>query len=153
MRKILIINGPNLNFLGIRDRTQYGSLDYASLVLRLEKRAKELGVEVDVFQSNCEGGIIDKLQEAYVEKADAVIINPGALTHYSYAIKDALEVLSCCKVEVHISNVHKRESFRYQSVTASVCDGQIVGLGVFGYELAMDYVLHCWKEKDMDTMR
>ncbi len=145
--KIWVINGPNLNFLGIRDVSQYGKQDYRTLVSNLENKARSLGAQVTVFQSNDEGKIIDILQDAHLEKIDALIINPGAFTHYSYAVRDALEVLSCPKVEVHISNIHKREEFRHISVTAPVCDGQITGLGIFGYELAMDYVAEIIKKK------
>ncbi len=145
--KIWVINGPNLNFLGIRDVSQYGKQDYRTLVSNLENKARSLGAQVTVFQSNDEGKIIDILQDAHLEKIDALIINPGAFTHYSYAVRDALEVLSCPKVEVHISNIHKREEFRHASVTAPVCDGQITGLGIFGYELAMDYVAEIIKKK------
>ncbi len=145
--KIWVINGPNLNFLGIRDVSQYGKQDYRTLVSNLENKARSLGAQATVFQSNDEGKIIDILQDAHLEKIDALIINPGAFTHYSYAVRDALEVLSCPKVEVHISNIHKREEFRHASVTAPVCDGQITGLGIFGYELAMDYVAEIIKKK------
>lgn len=145
--RILVINGPNLNFLGIRDSSHYGKQDYKTLVGRLEQKAAEFGAKLEVYQSNYEGGIIDKLQEAFHQKVDALIINPGAFTHYSYAIRDALEVLSCIKVEVHISNIHKREEFRHTSVTATVCDGQIAGLGLLGYDLAMEYAVLKIKEK------
>lgn len=138
--KLLVINGPNLNFLGIREKGIYGTEDYQYLVTMLKNKAEAEGHDLDVFQSNCEGEIIDRIQAAYHEKAEGIIINPGAFTHYSYAIRDALASIQVPIIEVHISNVHKREEFRHVSVTAPVCTGQIVGLGLKGYVLAMDYL-------------
>lgn len=136
--KLLIINGPNLNFLGIREKGIYGDRDYSSLLSLIKNKAEELKVEVVTFQSNGEGEIIDRLQMAYTEKVDGIIINPAAYTHYSYAIRDALASLNIPKIEVHISNIHQREEFRHTSVTAPVCNGQIAGLGFEGYLLAME---------------
>ena len=136
--KILVLNGPNLNFLGIREKGIYGSKDYKDLLEMLQKKADDLGIELDTFQSNSEGEIIDRIQKAHLDKVDGIVINPGAYTHYSYAIRDALASILCPIIEVHISNVHKREEFRHVSVTAPVCTGQIVGLGLKGYLLAMD---------------
>ena len=120
--KILVLNGPNINFLGIREKGIYGNQDYDTLVKMIEEKAQELGVEVEVFQSNYEGGLIDRIQKAYFEKADGIIINPGAFTHYSYAVRDALaSVADIPKIEVHISNVHTREEFRHTSVTLPFC--------------------------------
>ncbi|CRZ33670.1 3-dehydroquinate dehydratase [Herbinix hemicellulosilytica] len=144
--KILVVNGPNLNFLGIREKGIYGSRDYASLVDMIEKKAKEMGIDVEVFQSNNEGEIIDALQRAYNEKADGIIINPGAYTHYSYAIRDALASLTVPKIEVHISNIYQREEFRHTSVTAPVCNGQISGLGFDGYILAMEAIFSIYNK-------
>lgn len=138
--KLLVINGPNINFLGIREKGIYGTQDYEYLVRMLEDKAAEEGHEIEVFQSNYEGGIIDKIQEAYHNGTEGIIINPGAFTHYSYAVRDALASVEVPKIEVHISNVHKREEFRHVSVTAPVCTGQVVGLGLRGYALAMDYL-------------
>ena len=138
--KILVINGPNINFLGIREKGIYGTESYVTLVRNLEEKGKAEGHEVEVFQSNYEGGIIDRIQAAYSDGTEAIIINPGAFTHYSYAVRDALASIELPKIEVHISNVHKREEFRHVSVTAPVCTGQVVGLGLKGYELAMDYL-------------
>lgn len=138
--KLLVINGPNINFLGIREKGIYGAADYSALVGMIEDKAKKDGHEVEVFQSNYEGAIIDKLQEAYHSGVEGIVINPGAFTHYSIAVRDALASIEVPKVEVHISNVHKREEFRHVSVTAPVCDGQVVGLGLQGYLLAMDYL-------------
>jgi len=138
--KILVLNGPNLNFLGIREKGIYGNQDYAYLVNMLKDKAKAEGHELEVFQSNYEGALIDKIQDAYHTGVEGIIINPGAFTHYSYAVRDALASIEVPKIEVHISNVHKREEFRHVSVTAPVCTGQIVGLGLKGYVLAMDYL-------------
>lgn len=138
--KLLVLNGPNLNFLGIREKGIYGTESYESLVAQLRKKAESEGHELEIFQSNHEGEIIDKIQEAYYNKIEGIIFNPGAFTHYSYAIRDALASIQAPVIEVHISNVHKREEFRHTSVTAPVCTGQIVGLGLKGYELAFDYL-------------
>ncbi len=139
MKKLLVINGPNINFIGIREKGVYGSDNYESLVKMIEDKAAELGVAVEVFQSNHEGAVIDKIQQAYYDKVDGIAINPGAWTHYSYAIRDALaSVEAIPKIEVHISNVHKREEFRHISVTAPVCTGQVVGLGLKGYLYALE---------------
>ena len=137
--KILVVNGPNLNFLGIRQPGVYGAQDYEYLKKVIMKKAEELEVEVDIFQSNSEGALIDRIQQAYFDGTQGIIINPGAYTHYSYAIADALSsVEQIKKIEVHISNVYSREEFRHKSVTAPVCDGQISGLGFNGYMYAME---------------
>ena len=142
MQKILVINGPNINFLGIREKGIYGQDNYGTLVNMIEDKAKELGVEVEVFQNNSEGAIIDRIQKAYYEKVSGIVINPGAYTHYSIAIRDALgSIEDIPKIEVHISNVHRREEFRHNSVTVPVCNGQVVGLGLKGYLYAMEAVL------------
>ena len=142
MEKILVINGPNINFLGIREKGIYGQDNYGTLVNMIEDKAKELGVEVEVFQNNSEGAIIDRIQKAYYEKVSGIVINPGAYTHYSIAIIDALgSIEDIPKIEVHISNVHRREEFRHTSVTVPVCNGQVVGLGLKGYLYAMEAVL------------
>lgn len=140
--KILVINGPNLNFLGIREKNIYGNQDYDYLIAIIEAYATEKGIEVECFQSNHEGAIIDKLQEAYFDGTEGIVINPGAYTHYSYAIHDALKSLEKpVKVEVHISDISSREEFRKVSVTAPACDKQIYGKGLAGYTEAMDYIL------------
>ena len=139
--KILVINGPNINFLGIREKGIYGNQDYAYLEKLINDKANELGVEVEVFQSNHEGAIIDKIQQAYYDKVDGIVINPGAFTHYSYAVRDALaSVADIPKIEVHISNVHTREEFRHTSFTVPVCNGQVVGLGLNGYLYAVQAI-------------
>lgn len=139
--KLLVINGPNLNFLGIREKSIYGAEDYGYLKSIIQEKAIKENITVDIFQSNTEGNIIDRIQEAYFDGTQGIIINPGAFTHYSYAIRDALASLTVPVIEVHISNVHKREEFRHTSVTAPVCTGQIVGLGLKGYLFAMDAIL------------
>ena len=140
--KILVINGPNLNFLGIREKNIYGNQDYDYLIAMIEAYASEKDIEVECFQSNHEGAIIDKLQEAYFDGTEGIVINPGAYTHYSYAIHDALKSLEKpVKVEVHISDISSREEFRKVSVTAPACDKQIYGKGFAGYTEAMDYIL------------
>lgn len=138
--KFLILNGPNLNLLGQREPGVYGSDSYESLCQRLKDFAAAHGSEVECVQSNHEGAIIDAIHAAQ-GVYDAIVINPGAFTHYSYAILDALKAVSVPAVEVHISNVHQREEFRHQSVTAPACVGQICGLGLYGYEAAMGFFL------------
>lgn len=139
--KILVINGPNLNFLGIREKNIYGNQDYDYLIKMIEDHATEKGIEISCFQSNHEGAIIDKLQETYFDGTDGIVINPGAYTHYSYAIHDALKSLEKpVKVEVHISDITTREDFRKVSVTAPACDKQIYGKGLAGYIEAIDYI-------------
>ena len=114
--KILVINGPNLNFLGIRERSVYGNQDYEYLKNMIADKGKEIGADIEVFQSNYEGGIIDRIQSSYFDGTEAIVINPGAYTHYSYAIRDALASIVVPKVEIHISDITKREAFRQVSV-------------------------------------
>ncbi len=136
--KILVLNGPNLNMVGIREKEIYGTRNYNDIVDYIKEEGAKRGHEIDVLQSNYEGQIIDWLQKAYFEQYDGVIINPGAYTHYSYAIHDAIKAISDIPaVEVHLSNVHAREEFRHQSVTAPACIGQLCGFGEFGYILAI----------------
>lgn len=139
--KILVMNGPNLNFLGIREKEVYGTEDYPYLVKLMEDFAKEHQIELEVFQSNHEGAIIDRIQEAYFDGTEGLLINPGAYTHYSYAIRDALSSIRVKKVEVHISNIEEREDFRKISVTKDACDHQIFGQGLKGYLLGLEYLL------------
>ncbi|SCP98079.1 type II 3-dehydroquinate dehydratase [Anaerobium acetethylicum] len=139
--KLLVINGPNINFLGIREKGIYGNEDYAYLKDMIKRKAEETDSVIEVFQSNHEGEIIDRIQAAYSDGTEGIIINPGAFTHYSYAIRDALSSIELPKIEVHISNVYKREEFRHKSVTAPVCTGQIAGLGLKGYLLAVDALI------------
>ncbi len=139
--KILVINGPNLNFLGIREKSVYGNQDYEYLKNMIADKGKEIGADIEVFQSNYEGGIIDRIQASYFDGTEAIVINPGAYTHYSYAIRDALASIVVPKVEIHISDITKREAFRQVSVTKEVCDYQIYGRGLQGYLDAIDYCL------------
>lgn len=139
--KILVINGPNLNFLGIREKNIYGNQDYEYLKKLIQDKAKETKNEIEIFQSNHEGAIIDRIQEAYFDGTEGIVINPGAYTHYSYAIHDALKSITVPKVEIHISDITAREEFRKVSVTAPACDAQIYGRGLNGYLDAIDIVL------------
>ena len=140
--KILVINGPNLNFLGIREKAIYGNQDYQYLLDLIGKKAEETDSDIEVFQSNHEGAIIDRIQDAYFDGTQGIVINPGAFTHYSYAIHDALaSVTTMPKVEIHISDITSREEFRKISVTEPACDKQIYGQGLDGYLQAIDYVL------------
>jgi 3-dehydroquinate dehydratase-2 len=134
--KICIINGPNINFTGIREKGVYGTKTFEEMSESIKKRCSEIGVEAEIFQSNYEGAIIDKLQQCYFDGIDGIIINPGAFTHYSYAVKDAISSVNIPTIEVHLSNIHKREEFRHKSVTASSCIGQMCGFGEDGYILA-----------------
>lgn len=138
--KILIINGANLDMTGIREKELYGEKCLKSIEKDLIEYVENKGCMIECFQSNSEGEIIDKLHSAR-ENFDAVIINAGAYSHYSYAIRDALVSSELPAVEVHISNVFKREEFRQKSVLAAVCTGYISGLGVYGYKAAIDYFL------------
>lgn len=135
--RILVINGPNLNFLGKRKKEFYGQMNLEEINQRIKEKARELSVEVEFFQSNSEGSIIDKLQ-LHADDFDGLIINPGALTHYSYALRDALESLSGPVIEVHMSNIFAREEFRAKSVTAPVCHGIIAGFGWKSYLAALN---------------
>ena len=138
--KFLIINGPNLNLLGQREPGIYGKSTYADLCALIGDYAVEKGAQADFFQSNHEGAIIDTIHAAQ-GVYDAIVINPGAYTHYSYAILDALKAVDVPAYEVHISHIDQREPFRAVSVTAPACVGQIYGLGFEGYLRAMDYFL------------
>ena len=135
--KILVIHGPNLNLLGTREPEVYGTETLDEINATIEAHAKDRGCAVAFFQSNHEGGIVDKIQEA-AGTHDAIVINPGAYTHYSLAIRDAIQAVGLPAVEVHISNIHGREHFRTRSVVAAACRGQISGFGSRSYLLAID---------------
>lgn len=137
--KILVIHGPNLNLLGKREPDIYGKIDFEELNKLIEQKAKEKNFKVQIFQSNWEGQIIDWIQQIGPQM-DFIIINAGALTHYSYAIRDALSAVKTPAIEVHISNIYAREEFRHISVIAPVVIGQISGFGVYSYLLALDYI-------------
>lgn len=136
--KIMIINGPNLNMLGVREKNIYGTRNYEDVCNYVKEEGKKRNHEILMVQSNSEGEIIDFIQKAYFEKYEGIIINPGAYTHYSYTIHDALKGFDIPAVEVHLSNIHTREEFRRKSVTAPACVGQIAGFGEYGYIMAMD---------------
>lgn len=139
--KVLIINGPNLNFLGIRQPEVYGKQTYKDLVEYIEKSAKELNINIECFQSNHEGAIIDKIQEAY-NIFDGIIINAGAYTHYSIAIMDALKSVNIPTVEVHLSDIYQREEYRHVSYIKEASFLSIVGLGFEGYKKALEALLN-----------
>lgn len=145
--KIMILNGPNINFLGIREKNIYGNQNYEEMCSYIKDSIKEKDVELNFFQSNIEGEMINILQEAYFEKYDAIVINPGAYTHTSIALYDAIKSIEIPTIEVHISNIHKREEFRHKSYTAPACIGQICGLGSDGYVLALEYLYKKIKNK------
>ncbi|MEC0176369.1 type II 3-dehydroquinate dehydratase [Paenibacillus favisporus] len=136
MRTIWVINGPNLNLLGLREPGVYGSQSLASIEEGLLEKAEALGVSVTFYQSNHEGDIIDRIHAA-LGHADGIVLNPGALTHYSYAVRDAISSVKIPTVEVHLSNIHARETFRHTSVIAPVAVGQIAGFGAVSYELGI----------------
>ena len=138
MAKILVVNGPNLNLLGEREPEIYGDLTLEKINSELVNLAKELDLTVEFFQSNSEGALIDFLHQN-AHEADGLIINPGAYTHYSIAIRDAIVGLDLPAIEVHLSNTHAREEFRRKSVIAPVCKGVISGFGSFGYAMALSY--------------
>lgn len=134
---ILVLNGINLNMFGKRDPKQYGTVTLAEIDQRLQALGRELGVTVESFQTNHEGALCERIHQAFADKVDAVLINAGAWTHYSYGIRDALAILTCPVVELHMSNVHAREPFRHVSVFSDVVKGQICGFGADSYLLAL----------------
>lgn len=138
--KVLVINGANMNLLGKREPEVYGNETLADLEGRIQKEAEKMGIEVEFFQSNHEGEIIDAIHGAMVDKKNAIILNAGAFTHYSYAIRDAIKAAGVRTIEVHMSNIYTREQFRADSVIAPVCEGQISGFGFNSY-LAALYLL------------
>lgn len=135
--KFLVLNGINLNMFGKRDPKQYGTVTLDQINEQLRALAQELGVEVEHFQSNFEGAMAERIHQAYFDNVDGVLINAGAWTHYSYGIRDALAILACPIVEVHMSNIHAREEFRHHSVIAGIAKGQIAGFGADSYLLAL----------------
>ena len=135
--KILVLHGINHNMFGKRDPAQYGTITLAEIDAQLQKLGRELGVEVVSFQTNNEGAMCERIHQAFAERMDAVLINAGAWTHYSYGIRDALAILTVPVVELHMSNIHAREEFRHRSVFAAIVKGQICGFGVDSYLLGL----------------
>lgn len=138
--KILVINGPNLNMLGKRESSLYGVKSLADIEVLIEEKARDLDVDIETFQSNSEGAIIDYLQEA-ASDAEGIVVNAGALTHYGLSLRDALVDSRLPIVEVHLSNIHAREEFRRRSVVADIAQGQIAGLGWRGYIFALEFLV------------
>jgi 3-dehydroquinate dehydratase-2 len=137
MTKILMLHGVNHNMFGKRDPVQYGTITLAEIDAKMRELAQELGVEIVSYQTNHEGAMCERIHQAFVDKMDAVVINAGAWTHYSYAMRDALAVLTVPVVEIHMSNIHAREEFRHHSVFAEVAKGQICGFGLDSYLLGL----------------
>lgn len=140
-RKLLLLNGPNLNLLGTREPAVYGSTTLADIEAAAQAQAVAAGAELISFQSNHEGALIDRIHAARAEQVDAIVINPGGLTHTSVALRDALAGVAIPFVEIHISNIHQRESFRHHSFLSAIAKGVICGLGTDGYRLAIDFSL------------
>jgi 3-dehydroquinate dehydratase-2 len=146
MQRILMLHGINHNMFGKRDPVQYGTITLAEIDSRLRKLAAELGVEVECFQTNDEGAMCQRVHDAFTEGMDAVLINAGAWTHYSYGLRDALAILTVPIVEIHMSNIHAREEFRHHSVFAPIVRGQICGFGVESYLLGLRAVVAAIRE-------
>lgn len=140
MKKILLINGPNLNLLGKREEEIYGTVSFDEILLDLKDTAARSGNEIDYFQSNHEGEIIDRMHKA-IGNIDYIIFNPGALTHYSYSLHDAIKAIKIPTIEVHISNIYTREGWRAKSVISPTAAGVISGFGLKGYVMALDFIL------------
>ena len=140
-RKLLLLNGPNLNLLGTREPATYGVTTLAEIETAAQEQARAAGADLSFFQSNHEGVLIDRIHAARNEQVDAIIINPGGLTHTSVALRDALAGVAIPFIEVHISNVHQRETFRHHSYLSAIAKGVICGLGTDGYRLAIDFSL------------
>jgi len=138
--KILVLNGPNVNMLGVREPEVYGKETYDDLVKLIQEYGEENNIEIDILQSNCEGELVTIIQNA-LNKYGGIVINPGAYTHYSYAILDSLYAVEIPTVEVHISDIYKREEFRHKSVIKPACKVQISGLGIQGYIEAIKYLI------------
>ena len=143
--KIVVIQGPNLNMLGVREQNIYGPMKLEQIHVQMKDVAQKNNVEIEFFQSNLEGEIVDKIQECYGD-ADGIIINAAAYTHTSVAIRDAISAVSLPTIEVHISNIHRREEFRQKNMIAPVCTSSIVGFGPFGYHLSMIGMLQIFNE-------
>ncbi len=147
MKKVLFILGPNLNMVGIRDRHIYGTETAESINEQVRKWADELGLDLEIYQSNHEGDIVDKLHAAYGTK-DGIMINAGALTHYSYALHDAIEAIQIPTIETHMSNIYAREEFRHHSVISAVCAGSIAGFGKESYYLGLSALVKIFEKAE-----
>ena len=143
--KIVVIQGPNLNMLGVREQNIYGPMKLEQIHAQMKEVASQNGVEIEFFQSNLEGELVDKIQECYGD-ADGIVINAAAYTHTSIAIRDAISAVNLPAIEVHISNIHRREEFRKENMIAPVCTSSVVGFGPFGYHLAMMGMLQIMNE-------
>lgn len=141
MKRFLILNGPNINMTGLREKSVYGVKTYDDLLDMIRAEADKHGCEVQFVQSNHEGALIDAIQQAYFDKLDGIVFNPGGYTHTSVALHDAVASVPVPTIEVHMSNLHARESFRHVSMTAAACRGQIVGFGFYGYIMALRALL------------
>ena len=139
--RVMVINGPNLNMVGVREKGIYGTRSFEDICNYIKDEAKKRNIEIELYQSSIEGEIINQIHKCYYDGFDGIIINPGAYTHYSYAIHDAIKSVNINTVEVHLSNIHAREEFRHKSVTAPACIGQICGFGENGYILALDALI------------
>ncbi len=146
--KIVVINGPNINMLGIREPSIYGNEDYAALIRLVRDYGKEKGIMIEDFQSNSEGALVDRIQQAYFDKTDGIVINPGAYTHTSIALLDAVKSVAIPAVEVHISEVSKRESFRQVSYIREACIATVKGEGLKGYTHAIDILTEYLEKKE-----
>jgi len=146
VKKILVLHGVNLNMFGKRDPARYGTITLDEINSQLKKLGKELGCLIETFQTNHEGAICEKIHQAYIDKVDAVLINAGAWTHYSYALRDALAILKVPIVEVHMSNIHARDEFRHFSVVAPLAKGQITGFGLQSYLLGLRAAVEILRE-------
>ena len=147
MKKVLVLHGVNLNMFGHRDPVHYGTVTLAEINQHLESLAKELGCSVETFQTNHEGEMVERIHKAYMDKVDAVVINAGAWTHYSYALRDVLAILKAPIVEVHMANIHAREEFRHYSVIAALARGQVAGFGLQSYLLGLRAAVDLINEK------
>jgi len=151
--KLMVINGPNLNMLGVREKGVYGNKSFDEVCQYIKVEGENRGNDITFFQSNIEGEIINCIQKAYYEEYDGIIINPGAFTHYSYALHDAIKGINIPTIEVHLSNIHAREEFRKTSVTAPACIGQISGFGEFGYIMAMEALSIKYGDKMIEDLK
>ncbi len=150
--KVLVINGPNLNLLGLREKNIYGAETYADLKALLEKTFVAQKIEGEIYQSNCEGALVERIQQAYFDGTDGIVINPAAYTHTSIAILDALKAVALPAVEVHISDVGQREDFRQISYAGMACEKTVMGKGFDGYVEAILYLVEQYKKKEENPM-